>query len=220
MSIKIDRIIFQEVNAEKRGHPFKRAFDLLFSLCALLLLSPIYLIIAIAIKVCSPGPAFYSQYRLGKGGILFKCYKFRTMHTDADHLLTHILQHDQALAREWQSRQKLTLDPRVFALGFFLRKFSLDELPQFYNVLKGDLSVVGPRPYMVSQLEKLGIRAEAILSIKPGVTGIWQTSGRSSTSFERRISLDSEYVTKSSLWLDILLIAKTFKVIFKNKDAH
>jgi lipopolysaccharide/colanic/teichoic acid biosynthesis glycosyltransferase len=226
MSLDIDHIdiesplfslLHQSILEESLG---KRLFDIVFSLSTLLFLSPLYLLIALTIKICSPGPVLYSQMRIGKGGTFFKCYKFRTMHQNADLLISDLLRNNHSFAEEWHKRQKLSRDPRIFTWGIILRKLSLDELPQFYNVLKGDLSIVGPRPYMPSQLPLLGKNAETILSIKPGITGLWQTSGRSSTTFQRRIFLDKKYVEKRSFWLDIKLIMKTCKTVFKIRDAH
>lgn len=198
----------------------RRLFDVIFSLFVLIIFSPLYLLIALVIKCSSPGKIIYSQRRMGQNGVLFTCYKFRTMHVNADHLLSELLQKNHLLAKEWHEKQKLAHDPRIFTIGHVLRKLSLDELPQFYNVLKGDLSITGPRPYMPSQLTLLGAQAERILSVKPGITGLWQTSGRSSTTFLDRILLDAKYVEIKSLWLDIKLIMKTCKIIFTLKDAH
>ncbi len=197
--------------------PFKRLFDLLFSLMMLLLLSPLFFAIAVSIRITSRGSPLYVQPRLGKGGKVFKCYKFRTMYLDAEKRLDTLLSHNPHLQREWQKKQKLKHDPRIFPLGKWLRQTSLDELPQFWNVVKGDLSVVGPRPYMIFQKEFLGSLSDKILSIRPGITGLWQTSGRSRTTFQQRVALDAAYVDKSSFWYDLYLIVKTlFQLLFQN----
>lgn len=204
-----------------RSHNFmKRLFDIGFSVSILVLLMPVFLLIALIIFVCSPGNVLYSQIRLGRGGKPFKCFKFRTMHLDADHRLKEILQKNPLLRAEWEKNQKLKIDPRVFSFGHFLRKFSLDELPQFWNVVKGDLSVVGPRPYMAKQRKELGPLAYKILSVRPGVTGLWQTSGRSSTTFHERIALDAQYVDELSFRSDLRLIIKTIPEIFFSKNAY
>lgn len=198
----------------------KRLFDIAFSLSALVLLFPLFSLIALAIRLSSQGNVIYTQARLGKEGRVFKCYKFRTMHPDADATLAEILQKDPAKRLEWEQNQKLRDDPRIFFLGHLLRKTSLDELPQFWNVLRGDLSIVGPRPYMVTQKESIGQMATTILAVRPGITGLWQTSGRSSTTFHQRIILDARYVESTSFSLDLLLILKTIPHVLFAKNAY
>lgn len=197
----------------------KRPFDILFSAAILLLLFPLFLLIALCILACSPGPIFYSQIRLGQRGKVFRCYKFRTMYIDADKRLRSLLTTHPHLQAEWNQNQKLKNDPRIFPLGKLLRKLSLDELPQFWNALKGDLSVVGPRPYMIQQRRELGPYAPTILSVRPGITGLWQTSGRSNTTFAKRIELDARYVEKSAFWYDLFIIIKTIPEIIFPKNA-
>jgi|ERR1700722_3054917 len=191
----------------------KRIFDLCFSVSLVIFLAPLYVCIALAIRCSSKGKAIYVQLRLGRGGKVFKCYKFRTMYTDADKRLHDLLSEDPHLRYEWVKNQKLRKDPRIFPLGKWLRRTSLDELPQFWNVLKGDLSIVGPRPYMIVQKKQLSSLAPKILSVRPGITGLWQTSGRSHTTFQDRIHLDAEYIDKRSFWFDIMLILKTIPQI-------
>lgn len=198
----------------------KRVFDICFSLAVLVLLFPLFVLIAVGIALSSPGSIFYRQERLGRGERRFKCWKFRSMHIDADRKLIELLSHDPLLKREWEISQKLKDDPRIFPLGKFLRKTSLDELPQFWNVLKGDLSVVGPRPYMIAQREELGELAHKILSVKPGVTGLWQTSGRNKIPFQGRIELDARYVDRRSFFFDLYLIGKTIPAVLMPKDAY
>lgn len=198
---------------------FKRAFDLVFSIALLLALSPLILAITVLIHLSSKGNAIYVQPRIGKDGKVFRCYKFRTMHLDADKKLKALLAENPLLALEWARNQKLKNDPRIFALGKWLRRTSLDELPQFWNVVRGDLSVVGPRPYMVYQKKELGSLGSKILSVRPGITGLWQISGRSQTSFKRRIELDAAYIDKSGFFFDLLLICKTIPKMIVPKDA-
>jgi exopolysaccharide production protein ExoY len=198
----------------------KRLFDLAFSLAFLCLLAPLFLGIAAMIRLSSKGSVIYVQPRLGRGGRIFKCYKFRTMHSDADKILNEILIQNPQFKKEWATNQKLKEDPRIFAVGKWLRRTSLDELPQFWNVLKGDLSIVGPRPYMLGQKKYLGLMAPKILSVRPGITGLWQTSGRNHTTFQERILLDAEYIDKHSLIYDLLLIIKTIPVVLFSKDAY
>lgn len=201
--------------------PVKRAFDLAFSLSFLVVFSPLYLLIALLIRLTSKGKAIYSHERIGRGGKPFKCYKFRTMYTDADTRLEELLRSDPALADEWFRAFKLKNDPRVTPLGRLLRKSSLDELPQFWNVLKGDLSIVGPRPVIQEEINNhFGVKAYKILSIRPGLTGLWQVSGRSDTSYETRIKLDEKYVDDHSLFLDLKLIFKTIPCMIRSKGAY
>lgn len=197
-----------------RHMPLKRAFDLFFSLGILLLGAPIYLAIALAIKLTSRGPIFYAQERVGRGGKLFKCFKFRTMHPDADAILQDLLTTDPAVRAEWTSRRKLSNDPRTTSLGRFLRRTSIDELPQFLNVLIGDLSVVGPRPVCPDEITAF-YRAKAykVLSVRPGVTGAWQISNRTKQSYADRVAIDVNYVDNQSLFLDIVLVLKTIPAI-------
>lgn len=198
----------------------KRLFDILFSLMIIAVFAPLCVGIALLIAIASPGKVIYVQKRLGRRGKVFRCYKFRTMAPDAENKLPELLEKYPALRLEWEKNQKLRRDPRVFRLGRFLRKTSLDELPQFWNVLKGDLSVVGPRPYTIAQGREVKRVSYKILSVKPGITGLWQTSGRSGTTFGKRLHLDAEYVEKKSLWLDLKLIAKTIPLIIFPKNAY
>jgi exopolysaccharide production protein ExoY len=194
-------------------HLPKRLFDLCFSMALLILLAPLFLCITLAIRFSTKGNAIYAQFRLGREGRVFRCYKFRTMYTDADQRLRDLLSTDSDLREEWIQNQKFKEDPRIFPLGKWLRRTSLDELPQFWNVLRGDLSIVGPRPYMVIQKRQLGLLAPKILSVRPGITGLWQTSGRNQTTFQDRIHLDAEYVDKHSFWFDLFLVLKTIPQI-------
>lgn len=211
---------FIQQKYEVRHHFFKRLFDICFSASVLVIGLPIFIVIALLIKISSKGTIFYSQLRLGRCGVPFKCYKFRTMYQNAETVLDNILLSDPSLQVEWRKKQKLKHDPRIFPIGKWLRKTSLDELPQFWNVLIGDLSIVGPRPYMVHQRQDLGTRISTILSIRPGITGLWQTSGRSRTTFQKRILLDEHYVLRRSFLLDVFLILKTVPSIVLNQDAY
>lgn len=198
----------------------KRLFDIGFSAFVLLAFSPLFFLITLLIRLSSRGKALYAQERIGQNGKAFKCLKFRTMVVDAEQKLADLLESDPLLKKEWEKHQKLKNDPRIFKLGAFLRKTSLDELPQFINVLKGDLSVVGPRPYLLSQRSEMGRQGYKILSVRPGITGIWQTSGRSSTTFKERIEMDASYIEASSFWFDLSVIAKTLPIVFLAKNAH
>lgn len=201
----------------------KRCFDIVLSSLALLFGLPLFLAIALVVKCTSTGPIFYGSLRLGRQGRLFKFWKFRSMYRDAEQKLDQLLESDPALKREWSLYFKLKQDPRVTPIGKFLRKTSLDELPQFWNVLVGELSIVGPRPYLPGErkdIEKIaGSAIEQMLSVRPGLTGIWQTSGRSFLTFEQRVRLDLHYVDARSFLFDLRLIAKTIPMILFPKGA-
>ncbi|GAB4232938.1 MAG: hypothetical protein Tsb0021_11800 [Chlamydiales bacterium] len=217
--IKKDQIALPECRVR---HVFwKRTFDIFFSLLVLTLGFPIFLLIALSILFTSRGSPIFSHYRIGRGGKLFRCYKFRTMFRNADVRLKKILEENSTLRQEWEANQKLKHDPRVTQVGKFLRKTSLDELPQFWNVLIGDLSIVGPRPVVPEELSKhIGEKASTILSVRPGITGLWQVSGRSNTSYRRRVRLDEKYVHNLSFMLDLTLIAKTVPVMITSRGAY
>lgn len=201
--------------------PGKRIFDIVFCVLLIMLCLPLGLLIALAIRFFSAGKAIYSHERVGRGGKLFRCYKFRTMYADADDRLAELLSQDAALRHEWETTRKLKKDPRVTPLGAFLRKTSLDELPQFWNVLRGDLSIVGPRPVVFEEVVgHLGEKASKILSVRPGLTCIWQVSGRSDVSYSKRIELDEAYVDNRSFVLDLKLIFKTIPSILSSKGAY
>lgn len=200
--------------------PWKRAFDIGFSLLVLTLGTPLFLLLSLFIAISSKGPIFYKHKRIGRGGRSFNCYKFRTMHQGADQKLEELLNKHPELHQEWKANFKLKKDPRITKIGTFLRKTSLDELPQFFNVLKGELSIVGPRPIIQEELEThFADVATQILSIRPGITGLWQVSGRSNTSYRRRILLDLTYLKRKSPWLDFWLILKTIPVVLFAKGA-
>jgi lipopolysaccharide/colanic/teichoic acid biosynthesis glycosyltransferase len=192
----------------------KRVFDFFASLISLILLSPIFLIIIVAIKLDSKGPAILVQDRIGKNGKLFKFYKFRSMVIDADEVLFKLLDSDEKIREEYSINKKLENDPRITRVGKFIRKLSLDELPQLYNVLKGDMSLIGNRPYLPREKDDMGSYYDFIVASKPGLTGYWQTSGRSKTTFEARLNMEKEYSKNMCLGLDIKIFFKTIMVLF------
>lgn len=201
--------------------PLKRIFDILFSMSILVLLAPLFLIIIALIRFTSQGKAIYYQTRIGRGGVPFRCYKFRTMRHNADQILQQILANDAEKRKEWATSHKLKNDPRVTPVGAFLRKSSLDELPQFWNVLKGDLSVVGPRPVVQEEILKhFGPKAQKIFSVRPGITGLWQVSGRSDTTYPQRIALDEYYVDHRNFLEDLKILALTIPSMFYKKGAY
>lgn len=192
---------------------FKRIFDICSSLFTLLLLAPLFLTVILLLKIFDPGPVFFSQPRIGKNGCNFPCYKFRTMTMNADKILEAILANDPAARSEWDSIQKLTIDPRVTRLGKFLRVSSIDELPQLLNVLKGEMSFIGPRPIVDSESARYGRYFNHYCVVKPGLTGLWQVSGRNLTTYRRRVALDTYYAKHVSLKLDMLIVLKTFPAV-------
>ncbi len=199
----------------------KRLFDIVFSLLVLTVFSPLYLLLISLIAISSKGPVFYLQKRVGKNYQLFTCIKFRTMVDNADELLVDLMD-SPVFRQEFENNFKLKQDPRITKIGRFLRLTSLDEFPQFWNVLKGDMSVVGPRPLVVEELPKYGGFIEQVLTIKPGITGLWQVSGRNDIPYTRRIQIDLYYAKNHSFWLDIWIIIKTIGVVIvpKNNGAY
>ncbi|MCI4626383.1 MAG: sugar transferase, partial [Candidatus Magnetoovum sp. WYHC-5] len=178
------------------------------------------IIIGVLIKCETRGPVFYSHLRVGKDGRHFKCYKFRTMVKDAEERLKELLQRDVNVKDEWEKHWKLKNDPRITKIGLFLRKTSLDELPQIFNVLKGDMSLTGPRPYLLRELPIVEDGMNTITKVVPGITGLWQVSGRSDTDYRYRIRLDIWYIMNWSLWLDVLILLKTIKVVILMKGVR
>lgn len=198
----------------------KRLNDLLMLLLASPFLVPLVLIVSIIVKLTSKGPIFYGHKRVGKNGKEFKCWKFRSMVIDADKQLEKILAEHPEMRAEWERDRKFTNDPRVTKIGKFLRKTSIDEIPQFFNVLTGEMSFIGPRPVTEPELVKYGNKRDFILSVQPGLSGMWQISGRSDTGYEERITLDSYYIQNWSIWLDFWIIIKTIYVVLKGKGAY
>ncbi|WP_456397408.1 undecaprenyl-phosphate galactose phosphotransferase WbaP [Desulfurobacterium sp.] len=200
---------------------FKRLFDLTVSILLLPILLPVIIVIAILIKLDSEGPIFFVHNRIGKDGKIIGVIKFRTMYKDAQQRLEKLLAENEDIRREWQTYFKLKNDPRITRVGKFLRKTSLDELPQIFNVLKGDMSLVGPRPVVKEEIEKYYRDfAQYYYLVKPGITGLWQVSGRSDTDYEKRVRLDTWYVLNWSLWLDIIILVKTVKTVLKREGAY
>ena len=196
----------------------KRTFDIIISLLSLILLSPLFLIIVVLIKLDSKGKAFYKHKRIGKNGEIIYLYKFRSMYSDSKERLEELLK-DPKIKKEWEENYKLNHDPRITKVGSFLRKSSLDELPQLLNILIGNMSIVGPRPVIEKEIEKYGTNKDKLLSVTPGLTGWWACNGRSCTSYEDRMKLELFYVNNRSLILDIKIIIKTFISVIKRNGA-
>lgn len=195
---------------------FKRALDIIFSLIGLVLLSPVFLILILVIRKSSKGPAIFEHKRVGKNEKIIKIYKFRTMVADADNFEKYFTPEQM---KEYKKNYKLENDPRITRIGKLLRKTSLDELPQIINILKGDLSIIGPRPVVEEELEKYGEQKSKFLSVTPGLTGYWAANGRSDTTYEERIQMELYYVDNISLKMDIKIFFKTFISVLKKEGA-
>lgn len=198
----------------------KRIFDIVATICGGILISPILLAIAIWVYHDSPGPVIFKHRRVGKDGKEFNCYKFRSMCVNSKEVLEHLLATDPAAKAEWDKEFKLKDDPRITKSGAFLRKTSLDELPQLWNVLKGEMSLVGPRPIVQAEVPRYGKYIEEYYSVLPGITGMWQTSGRSDISYPERVQMDSWYVHNWNLWLDLVLLWRTVAVVVHHEGAY
>ena len=211
----------QKRNSIKRiERGLKRGMDILGGICGTLILIPLTIGIWIANKLVKDnGPIFYTQTRIGKDGKLFKMYKYRSMVVGADEILETYLKENEEARKEYKEYKKLKNDPRITKIGKILRKTSLDEFPQFINVLKGDMSLVGPRPYLLREKEEINGFFKYITSCKPGITGLWQTRGRSNTTFTDRLTMDMEYYHNHSLKQDIKLIYKTVRNVVKKEGA-
>ena len=215
-------IIKKEKTNKKVLYKFtKRIIDIIGYIIGILILIPTTLIIYLARKVLKEdkGPLFYEQLRYGKNGKVFRLYKFRSMCIGADKKLKEYLENNDEAREEFEKTHKLQNDPRITKIGNFLRKSSLDELPQMINILKGDMSFVGPRPVVEKEVEEYGTNKDKFLSVRPGLTGYWQVNGRSNTTYEERMKMELYYVDNCSLWLDIKIFFKTFITVFKKEGA-
>lgn len=199
----------------------KRAMDLVATMIGGALIFPLILLLTLLVYLESPGRSiFYRDWRMGRDGQLFSCIKFRTMVPDAEDLLWRMLEEDPGLREEYSKYHKLRDDPRVTRVGRFLRKTSLDELPQLWNVLRGEMSLVGPRPYLDRESKNVGVAQSEILRVPPGITGPWQVAGRNHTSFDERVQMDAYYVRDWSVWLDLVLLIRTVKGVFLGRGAY
>ena len=205
--------IRQEIVKKISYKRIKTLFDFLFAFTSLLIGLPFLILIALMIKLSSRGPILFHQERIGKNNKPFKCIKFRTMHPEAEDILDNLVKNNEKLRIEYKETHKLKNDPRITKIGKFLRKTSLDELPQLFNVLRMEMSIVGPRPIVSAELDKYGSSIKEVLSIKPGITGLWQVSGRNNLTYKKRVFLDCLYVNNINLFNDIKIIIRTFGVI-------
>jgi lipopolysaccharide/colanic/teichoic acid biosynthesis glycosyltransferase len=208
--------------AQSRRNTIERVFDVVFSLLVLICGAPIYLLIGLLIYIDSPGSIFYIQERVGKNYRHFRCIKFRTMIENADDVLVDLISNSADARQEFTDNFKLKNDPRITPIGKFLRCTSLDELPQFWNVLAGDMSVVGPRPLVPEELVKYEHHIDKVLTIKPGITGLWQVSGRNDIPYHKRVQIDVYYAEHRNIWLDLWVTMKTVSVVLfpKNNGAY
>ena len=198
----------------------KWLIDKILASIAFVLLSPLFVILPILIKLTSRGPVFYRQERLGRNGKPFKVWKFRSMYADAEDRLQKVLAADASVAAEWSRNFKLADDPRITPLGRFLRKTSLDELPQLFNVFAGDMALIGPRPIVRDEVKYYGDAYAVFSSVRPGVTGLWQVSGRSDTDYARRVALDTSYVLNWSPWMDVWILVRTVYAVLLMRGAR
>ncbi len=198
----------------------KRAFDVSAACLGLLLLSPIFLMVMLLVKLSDKGPAFYGHRRIGHNGQEFRCLKFRTMVTDGDRVLQDYLHNNPQAMDEWRSTRKLQNDPRVTTVGTVLRKLSLDELPQLFNIIRGEMSIVGPRPVVRDELEMYEHAAVYYLQSRPGLTGLWQISGRNDVSYAARVAFDTHYVENWSLVRDVVIIARTIPAVCAQRGSY
>lgn len=204
------------------GNFIKRIFDIVFASIVLTIFSPLYFILMLLVALNSRGPIFYVQQRVGKNHQPFKCIKFRTMIHNADRMLDSMMEDSEEMRAEFADSFKLKQDPRITKIGKFLRLTSLDEFPQFWNVLKGEMSVVGPRPLVPEELPKYGRKINTVLKIKPGITGLWQVSGRNDIPYPKRVQIDVYYATSHNWLLDLWIVYKTIGVMIfpKNNGAY
>ncbi|HBZ3253542.1 TPA: exopolysaccharide biosynthesis polyprenyl glycosylphosphotransferase, partial [Klebsiella pneumoniae] len=209
----------QQNLAKWSSRMLKRIFDVVGSLCIIVILSPALFYISYKVKR-DGGPAIYGHERIGKDGKAFKCLKFRSMVINSKEVLEELLATNLEAKKEWDATFKLKNDPRITQIGAFLRRTSLDELPQLFNVLKGEMSLVGPRPIITAELERYNEEVDYYLLSKPGMTGLWQVSGRSDVDYETRVYLDAWYVKNWSMWNDIAILFKTIGVVLKKDGAY
>lgn len=206
-----DRLWFQRAT--------KRVLDVSISLVVLFFLSPVLVTIAVLVRIQDRGPAIFAHTRIGQNGEPFKCYKFRSMVIDAPDRLEMLLAADPEAAAEWARDQKLRKDPRITKLGGFLRRSSLDEFPQLLNILRGEMSIVGPRPIVMDEARRYGSQFEAYKAVRPGVTGLWQVSGRNDVSYDERVEMDARYAREWTVLGDIWIIIKTVPAVLLSRGA-
>jgi exopolysaccharide production protein ExoY len=202
------------------GELARRLFDIVIAITAIIFTAPLLVAAFLAVKLDGGGPALFGHERVGLGGRHFKCLKFRSMVIDADKRLARLLAGDPVASAEWANHHKLRTDPRITSVGRFLRRSSLDELPQLFNVLRGEMSIVGPRPIVAAEVRRYGARYEFYCKVRPGITGLWQISGRHETTYRHRVAMDTLYVKKRTLGLDVKIVLLTVPAVFFAKGAY
>lgn len=202
------------------GRLLKRVMDVAGSAFFILLFLPFFVIVALGVRMSSRGPIFYSQRRVGRHGRTIHVYKFRSMRVDADEVLATFLDSDAGARAEWESHHKLKTDPRITSFGRFIRRTSLDEIPQFWNVLRGDMSLIGPRPVTTAERHRYREHWPMYCAMRPGISGLWQVSGRSRLTYDERVALDVKYVRGWSVWMDIKILVRTVKVVLATDGSH
>ena len=215
LGLKVRQNLFNEID-----QAIKRMIDICLVLIALPVLIILFIFLALLIRIDTPGPIFYSQKRIGKDGKEFTILKFRTMVANAEQALKEHLHNQTTLRTEWKNNQKIKNDPRVTVIGKILRRFSLDELPQFINIFLGEMSLVGPRPIVQEEISFYGDNFHLYTKVKPGLTGLWQVSGRNDLTYDNRINLDEYYVRNWSIWMDIYILAKTVSAVLTGRGAY
>ncbi|MEM1274444.1 MAG: sugar transferase [Pseudomonadota bacterium] len=219
----IDRAQFGAVSSPQGfavGGMIKRVLDVALAGVVLLIFAPLLLMVGLAIWLSDPGPILFGHERVGFNGRRFRCLKFRSMAIDGDRILADYLARNSEAQAEWDATRKLRCDPRVTRLGRVLREYSVDELPQIINVLRGDMSFVGPRPVVAAELDRFGPQAALYMAARPGITGLWQVSGRSDTSYAERVALDSQYVACWSLWRDFVIVLRTIPAVIGARGSY
>lgn len=215
-----ERLEFLDKNTRSFDRIMTRTMNIVLALLVLVLLAPLMLFIAVLVFICNPGPVFFGHTRIGKGGGTFRCWKFRSMVVDADRRLEELLASDPEAQAEWASTHKLKNDPRINPVGRFLRKSSIDELPQLFNVLAGEMSLVGPRPIVKSEVHHYGRYFRNYCAVTPGITGLWQINGRNDVSYRRRVACDVTYARTRSWWFDLRLIAATVPALLLARGSY
>jgi Undecaprenyl-phosphate galactose phosphotransferase WbaP len=198
----------------------KSALELAGTVLLLVLLAPLFLMLALLVKISSRGPILFHQKRIGRGRRLFECLKFRTMYQDAEQRLSEMLAGDERVRAEWLKYARITNDLRVTPIGRLLRRYSLDELPQLWNVMRGEMALVGPRPYLPVESDRIGDSLDTIVRVRPGMTGLWQVSGRTSLPFTERLTLDEYYIRNWSLWMDFSIVLRTLRAVVSARGAY
>ena len=202
------------------GGKSKRIFDVIIASITLIVFLPLFAFVVLLLKLTDPGPVIFRHMRVGEGGRRFACFKFRSMVLDSDKVLKTLLESDPAARKEWDRTQKLANDPRITPVGKFLRQSSLDELPQLINVIRGDMSLVGPRPIVPSELTRYGDKLSLYLQARPGITGIWQVSGRNDCGYDRRIEMDANYVRNWRFSTDFVILLRTLGAVLAQRGSY